>query len=295
MKNYIVRLDSAYENYDAWYKAFVSNNKTNDYLYMDPDNSSVLLYRDLACFLNKREEQVEGLNGIFSYELSFDPFGIKVTDDKKDIWFLKSDQFGFSAIGGIYQAYIEKAPDREEALRQVSQCIFVSRSLGGSFLWPMDEKKDGGWISNPQYNKTRGRKPIQDRVDMTLLDIRNCFFKTKGSWLFQQYNNRQYMKKWMDHFIDPEGEPSRRPESGFEKYIEYFCFDSFVSKFVSKQKHRYPKDLLGKESTIKDFWDSQHKTSLCDYDYKEIETIFSNLKDWITDRSNEMEKIINLP
>lgn len=295
MKNYIVRLDSAYENSDAWYKAFVSNNKTNDYLYMDPDNSSVLLYRDLACFLNKREKQVERLNGKFSYELSFDPFGIKVTDDTKDVWYLKSDQLGFSAIGGIYQTYIEKAPDREEALRQVSQCIFVSRSLGGSFLWPMDKKEDGGWISNPQYNKTRGRKPIQDRVDMTLLDIRNCFFETKGSWLLKQYNNRQYMKKWMDHFIDPEGEPSRRPESGFEKYIEYFCFDSFVSKFVSKQKHRYPKDLLGKESTIKDFWDSQHKTSLCDYDYKEIETIFSNLKDWITDRSNEMEKIINLP
>ena len=291
MKNYIVRLDSAYENYDAWYKAFVSNNKTNDYLYMDPDNSSVLLYRDLACFLNKREEQVEGLNGVFSYELSFDPFGIKVTDDKKDIWFLKSDQLGFSAIGGIYQAYIEKAPDREEALRQVSQCIFVSRSLGGSFLWPMDKKEDGGWISNPQYNKTRGRKPIQDRVDMTLLDIRNCFFETKGSWLFQQYNNRPYMKKWMDHFRDHEGEPSREPESWFEKYIEYFCFDSFVSK----QKPRYPKDLLKEESTIKDFWNSQHKTSLCAYDYKEIETIFSNLKDWITDRSDAMEKIINLP
>lgn len=280
MKNYIVRLDSAYENYDAWYKAFVSNNKTNDYLYMDPDNSSVLLYRDLACFLNKREEQVEGLSGIFSYELSFDPFGIKVTDDKKDIWFLKSDQLGFSAIGGIYQAYIEKAPDREEALRQVSQCIFVSRSLGGSFLWPMDKKEDGGWISNPQYNKTRGRKPIQDRVDMTLLDIRNCFFETKGSWLLKQYNNRSYMKKWMDHF--------GKGKSGFEKYIEYFCFDSFVS-------NGYPKDLLKKESTIENFGDPQHKNSLCDYDCKKIETIFSNLKDWITDRSDEMEKIINLP
>lgn len=281
MKSYIVRLDSAYESSDAWYKVFVSNNKTNDYLYMDPDNSSVLLYRDLACFLNKREKQVERLNGKFSYELSFDPFGIKVTDDTKDVWYLKSDQLGFSAIGGIYQTYIEKAPDREKALRQVSQWIFASRSLGGSFLWPMDEKKDGGWISNPQYNKTRGRKPIQDRADMTLLDIRNCFLKTEGSWLLQQYNNdRKHMKRWMDHF--GEG------ESGFEKYIEYFCFDSFVSD-------GYPKDLLEKESTIKDFLAPQHKKSLCDYDYEKIETILSNLKDWITDRSDEMEKIINLP
>lgn len=280
MKSYIVRLDSAYENSDAWYKVFVSNNKTNDYLYMDPDNSSVLLYRDLACFLNKREEQVEKLNGKFSYELSFNPFGIKVTDNTK-VWYLKSDQLGFSAIGGIYQAYIEKAPDREKALRQVSQWIFASRSLGGAFLWPMDEKKDGGWISNPQYNKTRGRKPIQDRADMTLLDIRNCFLKTEGSWLLQQYNNdRKHMKRWMDHF--GEG------ESGFEKYIEYFCFDSFVSD-------GYPKDLLEKESTIKDFLAPQHKKSLCDYDYEKIETILSNLKDWITDRSDEMEKIINLP
>lgn len=284
MKSYIVRLDSAYENCDAWYKVFVSNDKTNDYLYMDPDNSSVLLYRDLTCFLNKREEQVEGLRGKFLYELSFDPFGIKVTaNNTKDIWYLKSDQLGFSAIGGIYHAYIEKAPDREDALHKVSQWIFESRSLGGTFLWPMDKKEDGGWISNPQYNKTRGRKPIQDRVDMTLLDIRNCFFKTKGSWLLQQYNNdRKYMKKWMDHF--GEG------ESGFEKYIEYFCFDSFVSK----QKPRYPKYLLEKESTIKNFGDLQHKTSLCDYDYEKIKTILSNLNCWIKQRSDEMEKIINL-
>ena len=287
MKSYIVRLDSAYESSDAWYKVFVSNNKTNDYLYMDPDNSSVLLYRDLACFLNKREKQVERLNGKFSYELSFDPFGIKVTDDTKDVWYLKSDQLGFSAIGGIYQTYIEKAPDREKALRQVSQWIFASRSLGGSFLWPMDEKKDGSWISNPQYNKTRGRKPIQDRVDMTLLDIRNCFLKTEGSWLLRQYNNRKYMKKWMDHFRDPEGEPSREPESWFEKYVEYFCFDSFVS-------NRYPKDLLEKEGRIENFGDPQHKISLCDYDYKKIETILSNLNLWIKDRSAKMEKIINL-
>ncbi|MCQ2549631.1 MAG: hypothetical protein MJ134_06280 [Lachnospiraceae bacterium] len=278
MKSYIVRLDSAYENSSEWEKAFVTNNKLNNYVYMDPDNSSKLLYQDIAKYLNLQEDRIQGLTGKFVYTISLDPFGIQIQDDENNTWFLKSDQLGFSAIGGIYQAYIDKSDNKERARKRVSKWIFESRSIGGIFLWPMDWMNDGRWNSNPQYNKTRGTGRMQDRVDLTLLDIRNCFFKVKNSWLGKQYNERPYMKKWIDHF--GEG------EEGFNRYLEFFTFNSFI-------ENGYPKDLVIEGNVVTDFWNDQYKSPLCEYKYKEIEGILSKLNTWIVERSNQIEAIMN--
>ena len=66
-------------------------------------------------------------------------------------------------------------------------------------MWAMDWNGEK-WICNPHYNKTRGKKPIQDRADLTLLDIKNCYCNNKdtgikyGSRLRYQYDTREYTK-----------------------------------------------------------------------------------------------------
>ena len=77
MKSYIVRLDSTYEDLKEWEKAFVLNDRLNEFVYMDPDNSSILLYQDLVQYLNIQEEELEGLlSGKYRYTVSFNPFGM---------------------------------------------------------------------------------------------------------------------------------------------------------------------------------------------------------------------------
>lgn len=282
MKSYIVRLDSTYEDLKEWEKAFVLNDRLNEFVYMDPDNSSILLYQDLVQYLNIQEEELEGLlSGKYRYTVSFNPFGIRVEDDENGVWFLKSDQLGFSAIGSVYQAFIDKADedDKELARKNVSKWIFESRSIGGGFLWPMDYK-DGNWICNPQYNKTRGRNPIQDRVDMTLLDIRNCFCEVDKSRLLYQFNKREHMKKWLLHF--------GKGEDGFKKYIEFFSFSPFIDEIDG-----FPKELSNIENKVTDFWDCRYTKSLSDYDFETLKAILSNLNFLIVTRSKLMEDIIS--
>lgn len=293
MKSYIVKSDLVYEQYEEWEKQFIQNDEINASAYHDPDSRSVSYYEDLTSFLNKRENSVEGLQRKFVYERSNNPFGIrvKVSDNPNVVFYLKSDQLGFSATKGIYQKYVQNASEslrsktlRKEALQQISKWIYDSRSIGGAFVWAMDWNGEK-WICNPQYNKTRGKKPIQDRADLTLLDIKNCYCNNKdtgikyGSRLRYQYDTREYTKKWLEHF--------GTGMDGFRKYIEFFCFDEFML-------NENPKDLLtGKE--IIDFKDERYKTSLFDYKNEDLSILLSNLHAWITARSNKMEKIMNLP
>lgn len=287
IKNYIVKCktkgnsceEEYYENYTEWKSAY----RKNHGCYKDPDAISCLFYKDLAKFLNKQEKEIDGLIGKFAYEFSLDPFGICVKyeeNEENNKWFLKSDQLGFSA-GGIYEKYIEKAIDKENAEENAIKWIFDSRTLGGSFLWPMDiNKNDDSWITNPQYNKVRGRGRIQDRADMTLLDIKNCFnniqYNGKISYLRKQYNEKPHMKKWLDHF--------GTKEDGFDRYINFFMFEPFMN-----MESMYPKDLTNMtndEKTISKFWGINEDFKK--YTAEQLEIVLCNTSEWIVNRSENM-------
>lgn len=269
-----------YEDYLEWKSAY----SKNPGCYVDPDSKSCLLYKNLVKFLNIQEKEIDGLNGKLTYEFSLDPFGICVKYEDNNKWFLKSDQLGFS-VNGIYEKYIEKAKDKKNAKENVSQWIFASRTLGGSFLWPMDiNQKDGSWITNPQYNIVRGKGLIQDRADMTLLDIKNCFNDIQNdgkiSWLRKQYNEKPHMKKWLDHF--------GCGEDGFKKYIKFFMFDSFMD--MIDMENMYPKNLTNGEKIINKFWDNNE--DLNEYTPEQLENVLCNTSEWIVERSENMVALL---
>ena len=215
--------------------------------YRDPDvtytEKNSLFYNNMAVFLNEREAKYSArLNGKFVYKFSSDyPGGIEVKDEKDNFLFkLRSDQLGFSAPSESknhpYDIYIKNADYKEEAYEKVASWVTLSRTIGGSFLWPIRKCADGK--SKTEYNYDRGGSIgprnkvyyIQDRVDLTLLEIKHTFdpfYEQKFSEdrLYRYYiddkNNgvyeETYIKKWLKHF------------GTFKNYIEFFKFDDFVN------------------------------------------------------------------
>ena len=206
-------------------------------------------------------------------------------DNNEEKFRLKSDQFGFM-FGGNRAAFdshpygylcelvkteTKKEDDKDKDYEEIAKCIYDTRTLGGGFLW--------GKAIWGTYNKARGgsknswpneRYYIEDRVDLTLLEIKHlfewielgmpeedtCLFNkigrdsTEGNRVDALYNiiqkkieNKEkgvleYIE-WLQHF------------DTFENYIKFFRFDDFVDK----DKTWLPFDIM--ESELK--WDDEHK------------------------------------
>jgi hypothetical protein len=223
--------------------------------YHDPDcsHSSSLsdYYILLKKFLTVREEHFKKkLNGYFKYEFcSQTPSGIKVYEckngEKNCLFTLRSDLFGFSAPKLIwknitnkqsphpYDVYLKtfKHDDEDKintAIEKVVNWILYSRSIGGVFLWPIwkcgrNHQNQyniarGGTVcigeTNPNYNYY-----IQDRVDLTLLEIKHSYDNNyannySNDKLYKYYiDEKTHMKQWLKHF------------GNFQTYVEFFMFD----------------------------------------------------------------------
>lgn len=198
--------------------------------YSDPDTSYCKgrdhsFFCDLVKFLNKQEEEMKNsLQGSFKYRFT-EGKGIEVsgTDREGKKIYLRSDQFGFSAPVNAksypYDLYIVKHENKDEAIKQVIEWISMSRTIGGSFLWPSpfyDEynKRRGGKItSNRQYY-------IQDRVDLTLWEIKNWYEGNGANDILkkcEEIKRKSNLENWLKHF------------GSFPTYVTYFMFDKFVS------------------------------------------------------------------
>lgn len=206
-------------------------------LYCDPDTTykkgfNHHFFEQLVVFLTKQECRLkEKLEGKYQYTFE-EGKGIKVEDKKnKDIFYLKSDQLGFSAPINEkvypYDLFLIKSRDIDKALEQVANWIISSRTIGSSFLWPEQFYK--------KYNLSRGGKIdsknkyyIQDRVDLTLWEI---FYWYENNINNDSSNNKvtkmtsvndeeatDDLEKWLSHF------------KTFETYIEFFCFQDFVNE-----------------------------------------------------------------
>lgn len=165
--------------------------------------------------------------------------------------YLTSDQFGFSHpvrdkhkwkefAGGRngfkgaypYGRYLELRNGDHEF---VAQCIYDTRTIGGSFIWP--KVYHGSWSS--PYNAHRGAGSyIEDRVDLTLLEIKEFYeaynecaatpsqeavgqlleTKTNNRNILLKYGDREAIFKWLTVF------------KSFENYIKFFCLDDFAPK-----------------------------------------------------------------
>lgn len=241
------------EGFGDYYKSVLNGGK-----YVDPDcidDINTPYYNFLTEFLKKRESE-----SCYENKFSFvppknaklttddeknlkdnDEYKIVVKQDDEELFRLTSDQFGFSGNEGIYQQtyghlkyplarinYLSKSEsneskvERKQVLNILIDYVQNTRTLGGSFIWPVPKKSEG--YRNSKYNLNRGvGSYIEDRVDLTLLEIKHALDgeynkeQYKDDILFTLYqNNTDGIRTWLEHF------------ETFEKFIEYFMFDNFV-------------------------------------------------------------------
>lgn len=270
-----------YSNVEDWQKEYLSQNSVNYQKCIDPDSKDDLcnpFYEALTVFLNVQEDNMKSqLKGQYIYSFNeINPYGIEVREVLKQrdgvslitgpIFYLKSDQFGFSAPGAStdanhpYDTYIEQAKEKDKAMKDVAKWLYKTRRLGGSFLWPMEPDGKGGWIENVQYNKERGgsqnsagnnRFYIEDRVDLTLLEVKQVLDSTSmselnGNILWRNCINETKMKKWLNHF------------GTFETYVKFFCFDD---NFVGRKGEEFvPIDITTKNKKLINLDDENCRT-----------------------------------
>lgn len=262
------------------YEAFLKNPENMYDPYKDPDTAGKeSIYERLIKFLNqqikeKRKKGWEFTNG-WKFTKSCNGKIQLIRQNGEDLYLtcLTSDQFGFSRpewnkkkgewekskypYAILLNSDENEDGEIEEIRKLVTDCIYETRTLGGSFLWPtvyLENHKDRYGKDAPGhyslYNYYRGAYGyIQDRVDLTLNEIK-CFFDVyKRKTKFCDFI-KLYREKYKDNilFIYPNGRgrPLYTKEEKeiemqamfewlslfgtFEKYVEFFCFENFVMK-----------------------------------------------------------------
>ncbi len=285
-------------------------------LYVDPDTTHQFgedseFYTCLVEYLNIMELKL--FKGKWKYftvgqsKGNIVPSGIKVCEGDKNILYLRSDQFGFSAPQGLNRsrAWDEKYP-YAKYIKLTNDCDFVAdvtwdtRSPGGSFIWPIKMyKSEIGIFWKSQYNVLRGvRSYIEDRVDLTLWEVKEFYdawekFKEAGGndveLFFEQINDtglillsgddRKLIFEWLIHF------------ASFEKYVEFFAFNSFIygeGNIIN---------LINGEMITKTYISEIRRNSdirICSVDDKNmIRSMLLRLQKQTNDRTNKIRDIIN--
>ena len=266
-------------------------------IYNDPDNKeNEEFYDKLANFLNAASWK-NGKN--FSFKANEAPYGMitvyyKDKKGKKHHFTLHSDQLGFSAVPCTYfkqnyplSRYLEMQKnkldkDPDAIANFLTKYVYTTRTLGGSFLWPESWHRD--------YNMGRGNGSyIEDRVDLTLLEIKHIYeFRKLESLLpysrdllFNRYKN-QYADKWFGFF------------DSFEDYVDFFMFNNFVKATVKNGKKEYmPINILTGKAFETDYPGYKTNTLKGIKDEKQLKAMLDLVMDKVAKRTRKMEKLIN--
>ena len=321
-KCYIVKKRSKYGGKPEYYKSkdeWIESGK-----YFDPDveeNSSFDFYRNLTMFLNAQEKKLSGkLEKRYIYFFNqTNPYGIEVREKIQGkisgpIFYLKSDQFGFSAPKSLnelkehpYDTFIRLNNNSDEAKKDVLRWLYLTRGLGGSFLWPMEYDGRGGYIENPRYNSARGGTRgaalkgknnywyyIEDRVDLTLNEIKQVLEyigtdhpELQGNNLWNCCLPETNMVKWLRHF------------KYFKTYVEFFKFEDFVDKdfipydITENKKNKKAENIIDiqrykGEKRPRKIWTGNDGGM----NGEQLKDMFDYLSEKIKQRSGVMEKCI---
>lgn len=279
--------------------------ESSNKLYIDPDKKeNEEFYRELSNFLNASRISRKN-NKILSFEANEAPYGMitvyyKDKYGNKQHFTVHSDQFGFSAVPCIYfrknyplSRYLEMQKNKLDKLKNksdkkpetvakfLSEYVYTTRTLGGSFLWPED------WYKG--YNMERGNESyIEDRVDLTLLEIKHIYkFRELENqliygkdYLFKRYKN-QYADKWFGFF------------DSFEDYVDFFMFNDFVEDISTNGKKEYmPVNILtGKR--FKTDYPGYEMDTLKDIKEYKLKAMLERVRDMVEKRTIRMEDLIN--
>lgn len=275
--------------------------------YIDPDitytDSNSEFYEKISCFLNKQEERLAKRmksKKQWTYKVVSNytegneiPVGIMVEEGAEKMY-LRSDQFGFSALDGKYingnKWHVLKNPyakywyDSKEKNKydNIAKWIWSTRTIGGSFIWPI-RKCGRNWQS--MYNTLRGRW-LQDRVDLTLLEVKR-YYESNGKntkdilYTSELSKKESKMKEWLAHF------------GTFENYIDFFMLTSFVVKVKSEVKCEYiPRNILTGDVLTEEDEIKGKDGKMQDLNAEDLCNMLNNVSDWTLNRSTYMEKII---
>lgn len=272
-------------------------------IYNDPDNKkNTDFYDKLASFLNAASWKNKKNLYFKANEAPYGMITVYYKDKKGEEhhFTIHSDQLGFSAVPCIYfkqnyplSRYLEMQKNKSDKLKNksdkkpetvakfLSEYVYTTRTLGGSFLWPED------WYKG--YNMERGNGSyIEDRVDLTLLEIKHIYkFRELENqliygkdYLFKQYKN-QYADKWFGFF------------DSFEDYVDFFMFNDFVEDISTNGKKEYmPINILtGKR--FKTDYPGYEMDTLKDIKEYKLKAMLERVRDMVEKRTIRMEDLIN--
>lgn len=299
----------------------------SDEIYIDPDNtyqnSDCEFYNKLVDVLMKQRKAGDAWSySLHGYTAGNErPAGIWVEDpaSSEPVLYLRSDQFGFSAPKKE-GSWDERYPyasflnlGGEESF--VADCVWDTRTLGGSFLWPLIDaarcgKNGESWkVWDSRYNMHRGvGSYMEDSVDLTLYEIK-CFYdltKQHPDWndeilcekltdaggLLLNYADHMRICKWLRHFQD------------FKGYVESFCFHPFVNERyeivdITEAKltwedgdgYGFALDVpvLNGES-VKDYRASKRIRNI--KDAKKLRQVLTNVRSMTVRRTKQMESLV---
>lgn len=264
-------------------------------IYNDPDNKkNTDFYDKLASFLNAASWKNKKNLYFKANEAPYGMITVYYKDKKGEEhhFTIHSDQLGFSAVPCIYfkqnyplSRYLEmqknKSDKDPDAIAEfLANYVYTTRTIGGSFLWP-----ETLWKS---YNPGRGCVKIEDRVDLTLLEIKHYFeyrdlddkkkFKYRRDILFSRYKIPD-AQTWFGFF------------DSFEDYVDFFMFNDFVDK--DKQTKEYmPINILTGEAFEKGYLNYETNTLKKIEDENQLKEMLDLVMRKVKARSVNMEKLI---
>lgn len=279
--------------------------ESSNKLYIDPDKKeNEEFYRELSNFLNAANSHRKNKLSFVAYETPDEMISVYYNKDKKDekkYFSLHSDQLGFSAVPWIYfrkdyplSRYLEmqknkldrqknKSVEGQKAIAEfLANYVYTTRTLGGSFLWPE--------TLHEQYNKYRGNGSyIEDRVDLTLLEIKHIYEFKKlekllpygGDILFPKCKNKD-ANAWFGFF------------DSFEDYVDFFMFNDFVKNIGTPLEKEYmPINILTGEAFETDYPGYKKDTFKEIEDEKQLKEMLERVRDMVEKRTKKMEDLIN--
>lgn len=318
MISYYYELDAS-KSFENDYNVFLEKVEENKATYKDSEGSYIdpdcvgdvgktEFYNHLTCFLNHQEREYKEYEKRYRFlppseaprttpkekdNECIDKKKITVipNDENEKPFRLTSDQFGFSAKETIYNSnqyplanllrlsQNKGSKEREKVKERITRYVINTRTIGGSFLWPVYPQ--GQYYCN--YNIVRGRW-LEDRVDLTLLEIKHALDRSydKGEHtsdiLYKQYQNeKRHMKTWLDHF------------ETFDEYVKYFMLEPFV-------KDGMPINIINDkpldDDYIKNYKEQYKRWHLQNLTAEEICGVLVRLEIKILKRSENMEKVI---
>lgn len=262
-------------------------------IYIDPDGKkNTDFYSALSDFLNASRISRKN-NKILSFEANEAPYGMitvyyKDKYGNKQHFTVHSDQLGFSAVPWIYfsnkyplSRYFEMQKNKEAA-QFLADYVLTTRTLGGSFLWPETLWKG--------YNRSRGCAKIEDRVDLTLLEIKHYFeyrelddkknFKFSKDRLFVHYKKTD-AQTWFGFF------------DSFEDYVDFFMFNDFVEDISTNGKKEYMPINIFTGKRFKTDYPGYEMDTLKDIKEYKLKAMLDLVMDKVAKRTKKMEDLIN--